>query len=806
MQPAPVQTQEAPQPDPKAETEELRGADDVAVALSSGKVAVRCASLERETGELFTRAQVAAMTRGKAVVVTVTPPVGASYTACPRLVPDKHTVHVVVPMDVPYPGEYRYVVTYAQRVSCEGVVLVYTRRGLEELRRLVRTVKFELTCESTASGALPDFALRPTDDGRTRAVLFRCAVRTTAGARALTRAELRLPEVRARVELAMDAVEVTLSGLPDKDTTEPNEVYSKMIRNATVKLTEALSWESFVTGAFDAETELTSPLAVSTRMASDAEKEPTSREVAEFEVMYLSREPTPPNQNGTYTVRYQGKKYGEASIRVETPLVPHPGCAVSVTLQRSTKPAALVLTCIDLHKKQRAGLERLMTHLGYEYDHEYTDVDGKKTIASVSNYDLVTIAGASLGVMGSTDEKMAGASATQSTLFRDLDAHWLKTVFDQITVSANLHATNQIIVVDHLGCGCYNEYHRDYGKSYHSADGARAVQRHFDSLRRFCRLIHEVYGGDGKSVSGYLLDETGDVVPIIAAIGTGVTYVHGKATYDGSAPVTYGPNDGKVQYNPPAVSTSVAQRNNKLNSAVWTAMLFAIQQTAAAALVTKGAVLQLPPFRWTAADAQRVCSDLLRKRRMEGGINYMRNQWRIEQARIRLESTQSRVNSYESALNKNWAGYHPYDLAKLKASRDRYKAYCEEVETSQTVFFATDAYVQEKEKKYWPQAVSIGPHYWPVGMGPPLQPAMENVNFWLEPFGVPRSEAHSKTEYRDPASAPNRYAGDNGPMLWEQFTVKFKVPYIITTAGLRDVKIPTEWNKPHKQSDFDAWP
>jgi hypothetical protein len=116
------------------------------------------------------------------------------------------------------------------------------------------------------------------------------------------------------------------------------------------------------------------------------------------------------------------------------------------------------------------------------------------------------------------------------------------------------------------------------------------------------------------------------------------------------------------------------------------------------------------------------------------------------------------------------------------------------VETSQDVYFATRDYVQEKEKRYWPQAVSIGPHYWPAAKSsnarsPPYQPAMENVNFWLDPFGFPRSDEHSKTEYRDPACAPNRYADDKGPMLWEMFNVTFKVPYIITNRGIRDVKI-----------------
>lgn len=48
-----------------------------------------------------------------------------------------------------------------------------------------------------------DLTIRETDDPRTRAVLFRCKLQTSATSRAMTRAELRLPEMRARIRVSL---------------------------------------------------------------------------------------------------------------------------------------------------------------------------------------------------------------------------------------------------------------------------------------------------------------------------------------------------------------------------------------------------------------------------------------------------------------------------------------------------------------------------------------------------------------------------------------------------------------------------
>jgi hypothetical protein len=130
------------------------------------------------------------------------------------------------------------------------------------------------------------------------------------------------------------------------------------------------------------------------------------------------------------------------------------------------------------------------------------------------NYDMVNLAGASLGVVGSDDpRKVAGEMGdTHSALFHDIDSHWDVTFFDQVTVSANLHAIDRVVVIDHLGCSCYNEYYSDYGSAYHGDAGKSAVEHHFTSMRLFCELVNRVYGGAGTHVSGYLLDEDGTPV------------------------------------------------------------------------------------------------------------------------------------------------------------------------------------------------------------------------------------------------------------------------------------------------------
>ena len=96
--------------------------------------------------------------------------------------------------------------------------------------------------------------------------------------------------------------------------------------------------------------------------------------------------------------------------------------------------------------------------------------------------------------MGSDDPKRVARETgdTHSALFHDIDSYWDQTFFDQITVSANLHAIDRVIVVDHLGCSCYNEYYSDYGSKYHGDEGADGIEHHFANMRRFCELLHRV--------------------------------------------------------------------------------------------------------------------------------------------------------------------------------------------------------------------------------------------------------------------------------------------------------------------------
>jgi hypothetical protein len=429
--------------------------------------------------------------------VVVTPPGGAARDA--RAVTfqrDKTGIHVNATVSVLAPGEYRYVVSYDDQTQ-EGAALVYGTRGeLDEVRCLIRDVRFERT------QTLGDLEILKTDDPRTRTVLFRYKLLQAHAGRALTPAEMRHTDVRKRVGAELDKATLTLRGLPTSET------FPSM--TTTQKLTDALTWERLNSADLDEKRECTTPVAVWTRLASDAERDAEpSRVVAEVEVVYLDRTPTP--TPGAYTVSYRPSGAVELSggaIRVEATTEP--------MKQKASKRGALVLTCIDLRKKQRAGLEKLMVDLGYEYEHEYEsetkDANGAPIITktTITNYDTFSLAGASLGVVGSDNPKMVSGKTgdTHSALFHDIDSKWDQTFFDQVTVSANLHAIDRIVVVDHVGCSCYNEYYSDYGSKYHGDEGAESVEHHFANMLLFCELIYLVYG-DGCTVSGYLLDSEG---------------------------------------------------------------------------------------------------------------------------------------------------------------------------------------------------------------------------------------------------------------------------------------------------------
>jgi hypothetical protein len=446
----------------------LRGADTTVVVVpNSGRLVVRCARIDfNVAGVAAFRAVVRAMQLSNAKVeVVVTAPCGEPLPVLDkfiRIVPDasETCVHITVQMSIPVVGEYRYVVTYtapSDTQTQEGAVLVYsTRKELDEFRCLLRTVEFEL------SGVPPRFSnltILKTDDPRTRAVLFRCKLETSPYSRAMTPAELRHTDMRARVKHEMGMVTMVIRGNPRVTTTTPRA------------LTEASQWHNATTK---------SPIAVKVGTASGAD----SRVVAEFEVTYVDRGKC----DAQYEVSYHDTVVGRGTITVEEPTKPR-------------KRGALVLTCTDLSKIQRRGMERLMKTLGYEDD-------------EIANYDTFSLPGASLGVVGSDNVKMvAGYGDTHSALFHGVDTYWDQTFFDQITFSANLHAIDRIVVVDHLGCSCYNEYYSDYGQDYHDTGGKSptCINLHFQNMRSFCALLYRVNGdSDVTRVSGYLLDGSGE--------------------------------------------------------------------------------------------------------------------------------------------------------------------------------------------------------------------------------------------------------------------------------------------------------
>ncbi len=434
---------------------------------SRGRVRVQCASFDFAEADRVTLSAARRLLRTTRVAVTKTPaatttprvraalalaPVvnSAGYVTCAR---------VMLSMDACALGEYRYTVTHSD-IRVDGAVAVY---------RTTDDIPLELVAEFVANLEIKD-----TDDPRARVVLdrFRLLSPLTQDE---AQAQAKPDAVRAAVKRELGKMTVTFGDQKPFPLTSAK--VTLRMGNDDVQLTQGES------GAM---------VAVSAWVGTDP------RVVAEFEVVYVDREP----RASTYAVDYGGKEVSKGTVRVDAR-------RAGETPKRS---GALVVTCIDLSWRQRQAVNELMASLDAEPGQEGQYKD---------NYDCCTVAGASLGVVGSDDARYAASDvATHSRLYHDADADWLQTVFDQITMSANLHDIDRVVVIDHLGCSCYNEYYSEYPKYHGDGAGADAdvreacIGHHFGNLMRCCELICKVYGQSGgtSAVSGYLLDERGDKV------------------------------------------------------------------------------------------------------------------------------------------------------------------------------------------------------------------------------------------------------------------------------------------------------
>ena len=126
------------------------------------------------------------------------------------------------------------------------------------------------------------------------------------------------------------------------------------------------------------------------------------------------------------------------------------------------------------------------------------------------NYDLFTLNGASLGVVGSGHIALPGTGNARAGFFDKSDEHWDQTFLDMLYLSANEHDISKLIVVDHIGCGCYDAY---YERDSHDGDDPSTrvenIKQHFTNMRNFCNYIGVPLEDDGTHITGYLMDTDG---------------------------------------------------------------------------------------------------------------------------------------------------------------------------------------------------------------------------------------------------------------------------------------------------------
>jgi hypothetical protein len=144
------------------------------------------------------------------------------------------------------------------------------------------------------------------------------------------------------------------------------------------------------------------------------------------------------------------------------------------------------LTCMDFRFVDDISTQ--MSRLGYHND-----------------YDLFTLAGASLGFAGSDTSALPGVGESKDPLFKDIDAKWDETFLDHIRLASQLHKISEVIVVDHLECGCYKAYY-DTKDDHDDA----AVARHFANMEAFCKYISNKFS---VATKGFLMRVDGTLEP-----------------------------------------------------------------------------------------------------------------------------------------------------------------------------------------------------------------------------------------------------------------------------------------------------
>ena len=201
-----------------------------------------------------------------------------------------------------------------------------------------------------------------------------------------------------------------------------------------------------------------------------------SRIVAELEVVWTDTKVSEPELRGVpYTVHYRGNE-GRGFVAVDA----------TRDQEKAHTAKALVLTCMDFRFVD--DISSQMSRLGYHND-----------------YDLFTLAGASLGFAGSDTSALPRVGASKNPLFKDIDAKWDETFLDHVRLASQLHEIKEVIVVDHLECGCYKAY---YGTKVD--DDAAAVARHFTNMEAFCMYINNTFG---VATRGFLMRVDGTLEP-----------------------------------------------------------------------------------------------------------------------------------------------------------------------------------------------------------------------------------------------------------------------------------------------------
>ena len=202
--------------------------------------------------------------------------------------------------------------------------------------------------------------------------------------------------------------------------------------------------------------------------------------VAELEAVWTDlKTVTAPESNGTpYIVRY-GTHEGAGLVAVDAARDP---------TQSRQKVRAFVVTCTDCACVSNLG--RLMNRLGYH-----------------DNYDLFTIQGASLGIVGGNYAAMHGTGDSKSEFYTESFDKWDDTFFDMLSLSLKEHDVDELIVVDHIGCDSYIDYYSREGED-DDAPTSGHITQHFTNVRNFCKLMHPGFGG-ALLIKGYVMDADG---------------------------------------------------------------------------------------------------------------------------------------------------------------------------------------------------------------------------------------------------------------------------------------------------------